>query len=181
MQLLPNGNKSRTDVLRPTDEALRDECAEARARRRPASRPGHPEDDARASFAGPFGPAVQGLGLAELLRRMHPSPRVADYIGSSLPAASRMIDGLVAKNLVGREAMLPRPPAGFAGADSAGPRGVFGVPRRRRSSSSASSLRGFRKEKRERHRSNAMAWGNFRQRCRQSGVRSRRQSTKNRS
>jgi DNA-binding MarR family transcriptional regulator len=29
---------------------------------------------------------------------------VADYIGSSLPAASRMIDGLVAKNLVARGA-----------------------------------------------------------------------------
>jgi DNA-binding MarR family transcriptional regulator len=27
---------------------------------------------------------------------------VADYIGSSLPAASRMVDGLVAKNLVAR-------------------------------------------------------------------------------
>src|SRR5208282_1333629 len=28
---------------------------------------------------------------------------VADYIGSSLPAASRMIDGLVAKNLIARK------------------------------------------------------------------------------
>ena len=28
---------------------------------------------------------------------------VADYIGSSLPAASRMVDGLVARNLVGRK------------------------------------------------------------------------------
>jgi len=32
---------------------------------------------------------------------------VADFIGSSLPAASRMIDGLVARKLVARQA-VPR-------------------------------------------------------------------------
>jgi DNA-binding MarR family transcriptional regulator len=47
-------------------------------------------------------PQFRALGL--LIRSPEASlSAVADYIGSSLPAASRMIDGLVAKNLVARK------------------------------------------------------------------------------
>ena len=47
-------------------------------------------------------PQFRALGLLSFCPDASLST-VADYIGSSLPAASRMIDGLVAKNLIARK------------------------------------------------------------------------------
>jgi len=47
-------------------------------------------------------PQFRALGLLSFCSDASLST-VADYIGSSLPAASRMIDGLVAKNLIARK------------------------------------------------------------------------------
>lgn len=53
-------------------------------------------------FAGLSIPQFRTLGLLSFSPQASLSC-VADYIGSSLPAASRMIDGLVLKKLVGRK------------------------------------------------------------------------------
>jgi DNA-binding MarR family transcriptional regulator len=53
-------------------------------------------------LAGLSVPQFRTLGLLSFSPQASLSC-VADYIGSSLPAASRMIDGLVSKKLVGRK------------------------------------------------------------------------------
>jgi DNA-binding MarR family transcriptional regulator len=100
MQLLPKGIKKGTAVDMP--EAASADCAGAvlnvappvvRAIRKMMR-------DHRLSELSV--PQFRALGL--LIRSPEASlSMVADYVGSSLPAASRMIDGLVAKNLVARK------------------------------------------------------------------------------
>jgi DNA-binding MarR family transcriptional regulator len=97
MQLLPREIK-----LKASDSTLSDGCAEAvlnnappvvRAIRKMMREHRLPELSV---------PQFRTLALLSFSADASLST-VADYIGSSLPAASRMIDGLVAKNLIGRK------------------------------------------------------------------------------
>jgi DNA-binding MarR family transcriptional regulator len=100
MQLLPKEIKSK--ALNSEDSKLSDGCAEAvldiappvvRAIRKMMREHRLPELSV---------PQFRALGLLSFCADASLST-VADYIGSSLPAASRMIDGLVAKNLIVRK------------------------------------------------------------------------------
>jgi len=102
MQLLPVGNKSRPGSAAPVEQPPPDECAciildvvppVARTIRKMMR---------QHRLAGLSVPQFRALGLLSFSPQASLST-VADYIGSSLPAASRMIDGLVSKKLVGRK------------------------------------------------------------------------------
>ena len=45
---------------------------------------------------------------------------IAEHLGLTLPSTSKMIDGLVARNMVTRQMDLGRPPAGDPGSDCSG-------------------------------------------------------------
>src|ERR1700685_2433550 len=102
MQLLPSGNKSRTDILRPTDEAPPDDCASLILDVVPPIARTIRKMMRQHRLAGLSVPQFRALGLLSVSPQASLSC-VAESIGSSLPAASRMIDGLVSKKLVGRK------------------------------------------------------------------------------
>jgi DNA-binding MarR family transcriptional regulator len=102
MQLLPRGIKSPPGNRAPADQPPTDDCASAILDVVPPVARTIRKMMRQHRLAGLSVPQFRALGLLSFSPQASLSC-VADYIGSSLPAASRMIDGLVAKKLVGRK------------------------------------------------------------------------------
>jgi DNA-binding MarR family transcriptional regulator len=101
MQLLPARSKIGPDSIRPP-EPPPDECASTILDVVPPIARNIRKMMRQHRLAGLSVPQFRALGLLSFTPQASLSC-VADYIGSSLPAASRMIDGLVSKKLVGRK------------------------------------------------------------------------------
>jgi DNA-binding MarR family transcriptional regulator len=102
MQLLPGKTKQPSSVDRPIDQGSRDECAGFVLDVVPPISRAIRKMMRQHRLAGLSVPQFRALGLLSFSPQASLSC-VADYIGSSLPAASRMIDGLVSKKLVARK------------------------------------------------------------------------------
>jgi DNA-binding MarR family transcriptional regulator len=102
MQLLPDGNKSRSGGISPSEQPPPDECACIMLDVVPPISRTIRKMMRQHRLAGLSVPQFRALGLLSISPQASLSS-VADHIGSSLPAASRMIDGLVSKKLVGRK------------------------------------------------------------------------------
>jgi DNA-binding MarR family transcriptional regulator len=101
MQLLPSGSKL-PQSEKPRASPPLDECACAVLDVVPPIARAIRKMMRQHRLAGLSVPQFRALGLLSFSPQASLSC-VADYIGSSLPAASRMIDGLVSKKLVGRK------------------------------------------------------------------------------
>jgi DNA-binding MarR family transcriptional regulator len=101
MQLLRSGNKSASGEPPPSVQPL-DQCACEILDVVPPVTRAIRKMMRQHRLAGLSVPQFRALGLLSFSPQASLSC-VADYIGSSLPAASRMIDGLVSKKLVGRK------------------------------------------------------------------------------
>jgi DNA-binding MarR family transcriptional regulator len=102
MQLLPSGNKLAPPRIKPDPLPPLDACACAILDVVPPVARAIRKMMRQHRLAGLSVPQFRALGLLSFSPQASLSC-VADYIGSSLPAASRMIDGLVSKKLVGRK------------------------------------------------------------------------------